>query len=79
MRFAIKSEGLPVIDMLGSGEEPNVELIKRARKGFLELFLIAGGGVRYPYHLEQLNAAGADAVLVATSFHNGWVGRYSEP
>jgi phosphoribosylformimino-5-aminoimidazole carboxamide ribotide isomerase len=64
---------LLTLDMVGSGEGPDTELIERTRKKFHGHTLIAGGGVRYPDHLEQLNAAGADGVLVATSLHNGWI------
>ncbi|MBN2417897.1 MAG: hypothetical protein JXL81_00800 [Deltaproteobacteria bacterium] len=64
---------LLTLDMVGSGEGPDIELIKRTRKKYPEYILIAGGGVRLPIHLEQLNTAGADGVLVATSLHYGWI------
>ena len=61
------------LDMVGSGEGPGIELIKRAVSKFPGHVLIAGGGVKYNSHLEQLKSAGADGVLVATALHRGWL------
>lgn len=64
---------LLTLDAVGSGEGPDTWLMKRMRRKFPDHTLIAGGGVRYPCHLEQLKTAGADGVLVATSLHKGWI------
>ena len=61
------------LDMVGSGEGPDIDIIKRARKEFPGHTLISGGGVKYASHLEQLITAGADGVLIASSLHRGWI------
>ena len=53
---------------LGTGTEV---LIRKLRKGWPKLELIAGGGVRGREDLARLEAAGADAVLVASALHEG--------
>jgi phosphoribosylformimino-5-aminoimidazole carboxamide ribotide isomerase len=63
------------LDLVGSGEGPDTGLIRRVRKEFPMLNLISGGGVKTPSHLDQLKAAGADSVLVATALHMGWIKR----
>ena len=64
---------LLTLDMIGSGEGPDVEIIKRARMEFPRHTLISGGGVKYAYHLEQLIEAGSDGVLIASCLHKGWI------
>jgi phosphoribosylformimino-5-aminoimidazole carboxamide ribotide isomerase len=63
------------LDLVGSGEGPDAELVKGVRKAFPMVKLISGGGVKSPVHLDQLKAAGADSVLVATALHMGWIKR----
>lgn len=64
---------LLTLDLVGSGEGPDTELIRRAREAFPFLNFISGGGVKSPSHLSQLKNAGADGVLIATALHKGWV------
>ncbi len=64
---------LLTLDMVGSGEGPDIEIIKSARMEFPRHTLISGGGVKYASHLEQLIKAGADGVLIASSLHKGWL------
>jgi phosphoribosylformimino-5-aminoimidazole carboxamide ribotide isomerase len=66
---------LLTLDLVGSGEGPDIALISKVRKVFPSHTLISGGGVRSPVHLTQLNAAGVDGVLVATALHMGWITR----
>lgn len=61
------------LDAVGSGEGPDIEIIERIHGEFPGHTLISGGGVRNISHLEQLTAAGADGVLIASSLHRGWV------
>jgi phosphoribosylformimino-5-aminoimidazole carboxamide ribotide isomerase len=47
------------------------ELLRSIREEFPEVELIAGGGVKTWADVERLGDAGADAVLVASSLHDG--------
>lgn len=58
---------------VGTGEGPDVATLRRARIAHPASFLVAGGGVRGRTDLEDLAAAGADAVLVATALHRRWI------
>jgi phosphoribosylformimino-5-aminoimidazole carboxamide ribotide isomerase len=71
----IKDFIILTLDLVGSGEGPDTELIRMVRKEFPMLNLISGGGVKSPGHLDLLKAAGADSVLVATALHMGWIKR----
>lgn len=65
-----------VLDLarVGSGEGPDVELIAALHAAFLDLALLAGGGVRDADDLRALDAAGAAGALVATALHRGVIG-----
>ncbi|MBN1905146.1 MAG: nickel transporter [Deltaproteobacteria bacterium] len=71
----IKNFIILTLDLVGSGEGPDAGLINQARREFPSHTLISGGGVKSHVHLRQLNAAGADGVLVATALHRGWITR----
>jgi phosphoribosylformimino-5-aminoimidazole carboxamide ribotide isomerase len=65
---------LIVIDLarVGTGRGCGTENLLRAiRKGFPEVELIAGGGVRSWADVDRLGDAGADAVLIASALHDG--------
>jgi phosphoribosylformimino-5-aminoimidazole carboxamide ribotide isomerase len=63
------------LDVVGSGQGPDISLIKWAKDNFPNQTFIAGGGVKTPDHLQSLSLAGANGVLIATSLHNGWITR----
>ncbi len=58
---------------VGTGEGPDVETLRAARAALPGMRLIAGGGVRSAADLGVLAASGADAVLLATAIHRGWI------
>jgi phosphoribosylformimino-5-aminoimidazole carboxamide ribotide isomerase len=61
---------------VGGGQGPGLEaLCRRLRNRYPQLELIGGGGVRGIEDLQQLAAAGCDAVLVATALHRGRITR----
>ncbi len=63
-----------VLDLadVGSGQGTStLPLVRQLRDRFPDLEIIAGGGVRGPADLRQLQAAGADAALVASALHDG--------
>jgi phosphoribosylformimino-5-aminoimidazole carboxamide ribotide isomerase len=64
---------LLALPLVGTGAGPDLETLRAARTAFPHLRLIAGGGVRTPEDLEMLAEAGADAVLLATAIHRGWI------
>jgi len=64
---------LLTLDVVGSGQGPDLQLIREAGQRFAQLKFIAGGGIKTPGHLEKLAAMGANAALVATSLHKGWI------
>jgi len=64
---------LLTLDVVGSGDGPDLSLVKQARRNFPGHTFIAGGGVKTPEHLQNLSLIGASSVLIATSLHNGWI------
>lgn len=63
-----------VLDLadVGSGQGTStLPLVRELRDRFPDLEIIAGGGVRGPDDLRQLQAAGAAAALVASALHDG--------
>jgi phosphoribosylformimino-5-aminoimidazole carboxamide ribotide isomerase len=66
-----------VLDLarVGSGEGPDVELVRELHGRFPQLALLAGGGVRDAADLSALARAGAAGALVATALHSGAIGR----
>ena len=56
-----------------SVESVTVEVpqVKTIRLRWPDMEIVAGGGVRNPQDAQELIAAGADAVLVATALHRG--------
>jgi phosphoribosylformimino-5-aminoimidazole carboxamide ribotide isomerase len=59
---------------VGSGEGPDVALLRELRLRLPDVQLLAGGGVRHAGDLRALAAAGAAGALVATSLHSGAIG-----
>jgi len=72
---AIGYQALVVIDVARVGTESGVEeisaLVRSIRLRWPDMEIVAGGGVRNPQDAQELIAAGADAVLVATALHRG--------
>jgi phosphoribosylformimino-5-aminoimidazole carboxamide ribotide isomerase len=70
-----------VLDLarVGSGEGPDVELVRDLHARFPQLALLAGGGVRDAGDLHALAQAGAAGALVATALHSGALGRADLP
>ncbi len=64
---------LLTLDAVGSGNGPDMPLIKQAKRDFPRHTFIVGGGVKIPDHLRKLSDVGASGVLVATSLHKGWI------
>ena len=66
-----------VLDLarVGSGEGPDVALVRSLRASAPELELLAGGGVRDAADLRALAGAGAAGALVATALHRGAIER----
>ncbi len=66
-----------VLDLarVGSGEGPDVALVRELRARVPEVELLAGGGVRDAADLRALAEAGAAGALVATALHTGAIGR----
>ncbi len=58
----------------GSGIS-TVDLCRKLLARFGDLRVITGGGVRNATDLLQLQQAGIDAVLLASSLHDGRIGR----
>lgn len=57
---------------VGTGIGPGTTVLcRQLRQAFPDIELIAGGGVRDRTDVEQLAAAGADGVLVASALHAG--------
>jgi phosphoribosylformimino-5-aminoimidazole carboxamide ribotide isomerase len=66
-----------VLDLarVGSGEGPDLELVRELHGRFPQLALLAGGGVRDAADLRALAHVGAAGALVATALHSGAIGR----
>jgi phosphoribosylformimino-5-aminoimidazole carboxamide ribotide isomerase len=62
-----------VLDLarVGSGDGPDVDLLRDLRRRVPALALLAGGGVRDAADLRALAEAGAVGALVATALHGG--------
>jgi phosphoribosylformimino-5-aminoimidazole carboxamide ribotide isomerase len=60
--------------LVGSGQGPDVTLLRELHARLPELDLLAGGGVRDAGDLEALADAGAAGALVATALHGGAIG-----
>jgi phosphoribosylformimino-5-aminoimidazole carboxamide ribotide isomerase len=56
---------------VGSGEGPDVAMLRELRSRVPEVQLLAGGGVRHAGDLRALACAGAAGALVATALHGG--------
>jgi phosphoribosylformimino-5-aminoimidazole carboxamide ribotide isomerase len=65
-----------VLDLarVGSGEGPDVALLRELRSRLPDVRLLAGGGVRHAADLRALAEAGAAGALVATALHGGAIG-----
>jgi HisA/HisF family protein len=65
-----------VLDLarVGSGEGPDVALLRELHERLPALELLAGGGVRDAGDLRALAEAGAAGALVATALHGGAIG-----
>jgi len=61
------------LDRVGTAAGPDLAALRSVRAAFPRLTLVAGGGVRSVTDLRALAGAGADAVLVATALHRGWI------
>jgi phosphoribosylformimino-5-aminoimidazole carboxamide ribotide isomerase len=59
---------------VGSGEGPDVALLRELRSRLPDVRLLAGGGVRHVGDLRALAGAGAAGALVATALHGGAIG-----
>jgi phosphoribosylformimino-5-aminoimidazole carboxamide ribotide isomerase len=79
---AIGVTRLIILDLsrVGTGTGTGTEdLCAWAKSKYPHLELIAGGGVRGPEDLPRLQAAGVDAVLVASALHDGRFGLPETP
>jgi phosphoribosylformimino-5-aminoimidazole carboxamide ribotide isomerase len=65
-----------VLDLarVGSGEGPDVALLRELRSRLPGVELLAGGGVRHAGDLRALAGAGAAGALLATALHRGAIG-----
>jgi HisA/HisF family protein len=75
----LAAAGVPeaiVLDLarVGSGEGPDVALLRVLHARLPALELVAGGGVRHAGDLRALAEAGAAGALVATALHGGAIG-----
>jgi phosphoribosylformimino-5-aminoimidazole carboxamide ribotide isomerase len=71
--------GLLVLDVgrVGTGGGVDLDLLRRIRRRFPHLRLLAGGGVAGAEDLTRLADAGCDGALVATALHTGRIGQSS--
>jgi phosphoribosylformimino-5-aminoimidazole carboxamide ribotide isomerase len=63
------------LDRVGSGGGPSFDGVRQAIGSAPDKRLIAAGGVRNATDLDELEALGAHAVLVATAIHDGTLDR----
>jgi phosphoribosylformimino-5-aminoimidazole carboxamide ribotide isomerase len=72
-------QALLVLDVgrVGTGGGVDLELLRRLRRRFPGVRLLAGGGVAGPEGLTRLAEAGCDGALVATALHTGRLGQSS--
>jgi phosphoribosylformimino-5-aminoimidazole carboxamide ribotide isomerase len=68
---------LLVLDLarVGSGRGVDVALVRAVRRSDPAVELLAGGGIASAGDVAELATVGADAVLVASTLHDGRVGR----
>jgi phosphoribosylformimino-5-aminoimidazole carboxamide ribotide isomerase len=65
------------VGRVGTGVGVDLELLRRLRRRFPLVRLLAGGGVAGVEDLRRLAEAGCDGALVATALHTGRVGQSS--
>jgi phosphoribosylformimino-5-aminoimidazole carboxamide ribotide isomerase len=70
-RFGVREAIVLDLARVGSGEGPDVPLVRDIHARLPELELLAGGGVRDAADLRALTDAGASGALVATALHSG--------
>lgn len=72
--IASRCTSIIVLDIarVGTGQGSGTEaIIRTLRRQYPKLELIAGGGVKDREDIRRLEAAGADAVLIASALHDG--------
>ncbi|HEU4954998.1 MAG TPA: HisA/HisF-related TIM barrel protein [Gemmatimonadales bacterium] len=62
---------------VGTAGGVDLDLLRRLRRRFPRVRLLAGGGVAGPEDLRRLGEAGCDGALVATALHTGRIGQSS--
>lgn len=65
---------LMTLERVGSGEGPDLDLLRRLRAAVPGKCWIGAGGLRGPADVEEAAAAGASAWLVASALHAGRLG-----
>lgn len=65
------------VGRVGTGGGVDLELLRRLRRRFPHVRLLAGGGVAGVEDLKRLAEAGCDGALVATALHSGRIGQSS--
>jgi phosphoribosylformimino-5-aminoimidazole carboxamide ribotide isomerase len=65
------------VGRVGTGGGVDLELLRRIRRRFPRVRLLAGGGVAGAEELRRLGEAGCDGALVATALHTGRIGQSS--
>ena len=65
------------VGRVGTGGGVDLELLRRLRRRFPRVRLLAGGGVDGVDDLRRLAEAGCDGALVATALHAGRIGQSS--
>jgi phosphoribosylformimino-5-aminoimidazole carboxamide ribotide isomerase len=65
------------VGRVGTGWGVDLELLRRVRRRFPRVRLLAGGGVAGAEELRRLGEAGCDGALVATALHSGQIGQSS--
>jgi phosphoribosylformimino-5-aminoimidazole carboxamide ribotide isomerase len=63
------------VGRVGTGGGVDLELLRRLRRRFPHVRLLAGGGVAGVEDLRRLAGAGCDGALVATALHSGRIGQ----
>lgn len=61
------------LDAVGSGQGPDLALLRKMRAALPQAEIISGGGVSSAADLRELALCRADGVLAATSLHKGWI------
>jgi phosphoribosylformimino-5-aminoimidazole carboxamide ribotide isomerase len=65
------------VGRVGTGGGVDLELLRRVRRRFPRVRLLAGGGIAGAEELRRLGEAGCDGALVATALHTGRIGQSS--